>query len=567
MTAHLPTAGMPFEKFIKGGFCRVLDEGTRELRPLTPYPAQYEFIRAVDAIDPATKLRRYARVAASLPKKAGKSTLAAALAVWGLAADPFAVEPEVLILASDQAQTRDVVFNAAAKMIERDSWLAERCQIKATEIILKRKRRDPTSGATYSETGVIRALAADVRGGLHGSNPSVVVVDEAWTQTGYELLEAVAPSSARRSPLIAYFSYAGLNSQRRKGNPWYDVTTTAREGSDPRLYWWELTGPNAWKVIPWATPAWVESMRAQFSACPSKYKRLVENAWTTGDDGLVSAEELAAALIDGPEPEYGDPSRDYFCGIDLGLKNDFSSLALVSLDSNSHACVDVVRFWRGTPDRPVRIGDVEAEIDRLRGRFNICKITADFWQAAQLIERARERGAQAEAVQLTAGIVDASITKLKSLFSSRSIHLNRRHVELVEQLESLKVIEGRRRDLLKFSPSGTGPSAAVHDDLCWAVLMALLPVFDKVGRLALPVQSCCPLALSDCYLFNKHSWGGNYSDCLKLCPSHQTVVAAWRLAGCPADPREWFKSQSFQTNRMVERAQAVRFYNSPLIGL
>ena len=64
----------------------------------------------------------------SIPRGNGKSTLAAALGLYGLFAD--GVEgAQVLCVASDQRQARIVLFNAARRMVEVSPLLEERCQV------------------------------------------------------------------------------------------------------------------------------------------------------------------------------------------------------------------------------------------------------------------------------------------------------------------------------------------------------------------------------------------------------------------------------------------------------
>ncbi len=523
--------GMGCTAWFDGGWVLVVDEATGELRPMELYPFERQIAEWIDELDPITQLRKYQTGGVSTIKKAGKSSFLAGAANWGMVADPHAREREVIIVGPDLSQGKDIVFGLACKQIQRHEWLAKHCVIRSNEVVYTQRTRDPKTGGIITMSNIMRVVSSDARS-LHGYNPSLTIVDEAWVWENYETLEALAPSPARRCPLTLFASYAGLNSQKRKGVPWWDLTQQAKARTNPKLFWAELSGPNAWKQVPWIDSSWIELMRQQYEACPSKFRRLCFNEWSSGDHGLVSADELAAALsIDTPAPEYGDAAADYYCGLDIGLKNDWTGLSLVHMDDLGHAVVDVVKYWRGTSTEPVRISDVEAEIDRLRSRFNIRRFTIDAWQGAQLCERLRDHGAAADGVQLTAGIVDTQITKLKSLFSSRSIHLNRRHVELIEQIESLKVIEGRRRDMLKFSASGTGSSAAVHDDLAWAVMLALMPIIDTVGKLVLPVQTRCPRPeLPACFLFSRNYWGGGR----QRLPGRVSVVPgrAGPMGGC-----------------------------------
>ena len=65
-------------------------------------------------------------------------------------------------------------------------------------------------------------MPKDIRG-LHGTNHTMAVFDELWGAETSDVLESLAVSPARNSPLTIYASYAGLLSQQRAGVPWFDI--------------------------------------------------------------------------------------------------------------------------------------------------------------------------------------------------------------------------------------------------------------------------------------------------------------------------------------------------------
>ena len=80
---------------------------------------------------------------------------------------------------------------------------------------------------------------------------------------------------------------------------------------------------------------------------------------------------------------------------------------------------------------------------------------------------------------ITSQKLDELATTLKKVFSHRQIRLPR-HRELVEQLETLELVE-RRRDLVQFQPTH-----GRHDDLPFALALAVSSVSRDVGRVTLP---------------------------------------------------------------------------------
>lgn len=99
----------------------------------------------------------------SLPRGNGKSSLAAALAVYGLYADGIE-GAQVLVVASDERQAR-IVYGIARRMIELDRRLLEQVKIFQDRIVLP---------ATDS---VLMPLPAEPNA-LQGWDPTLTIVDE-----------------------------------------------------------------------------------------------------------------------------------------------------------------------------------------------------------------------------------------------------------------------------------------------------------------------------------------------------------------------------------------------------
>jgi phage terminase large subunit-like protein len=112
--------------------------------------------------------RQYRTVFIEIPRKNGKSQLAAGIALVLLLVDD---EPgaEVLCLASNVDQAR-VVHTECKRIVEASPEIQE-----AFKPILYR------DAVEYPETGsILRVLSADEKG-IHGRNPSGLVVDELHT--------------------------------------------------------------------------------------------------------------------------------------------------------------------------------------------------------------------------------------------------------------------------------------------------------------------------------------------------------------------------------------------------
>jgi phage terminase large subunit-like protein len=181
-------------------FCETflhVPKGIGARQPLRLRPWQVEIVCGLfDAPRPRQGL-------VSIPRGNGKSTLAAALGLYGLFAD--GVEgAQVLCVASDERQAR-IVFNAARRMIELEPLLDERCQVFQSRLYL------PHTDST------LLTLPAEM-GALQGYDPSLAVVDELGVVTR-DVWESVSLAAGKRDTsltLAISTPAADLDSVRRR---------------------------------------------------------------------------------------------------------------------------------------------------------------------------------------------------------------------------------------------------------------------------------------------------------------------------------------------------------------
>lgn len=147
----------------------------------------------------ADGLRQYRTCLLMLPRKNGKSELAAAVALYGLLADKE-LGAEVYSAASDKDQAA-LVFNVAAQMVRNDPELDAQVEIvDSQKRIVHRK-----SGSFY------RAISAEAYS-KHGFNCSLLVYDEIHAAQNRELWDVMTTSmGARSQPLTLAISTAGYD--------------------------------------------------------------------------------------------------------------------------------------------------------------------------------------------------------------------------------------------------------------------------------------------------------------------------------------------------------------------
>jgi len=229
--------------------------------------------------------RRYRTCLLMLPRKNGKTELAAALAIYFLLFDGE-IGGEVYSAASDKDQAA-LVFNVAAQMIRNDPELEAQCEIiDSQKRIVHRK-----SGSFY------RAISAEAYS-KHGFNASVVIYDELHAAPNRELWDVLSTSQgARAQPMMIAITTAGYDrhsilwelyahAKKVRENPALDPTFLPILYEAPIEADW--TDERVWKK---ANPALgdfrsLEEMRIaaarakEIPAQENTFRRLYLNQWT-----------------------------------------------------------------------------------------------------------------------------------------------------------------------------------------------------------------------------------------------------------------------------------------------
>ncbi|NLK38271.1 MAG: terminase large subunit, partial [Epulopiscium sp.] len=143
--------------------------------------------------------RQYRTCLVMLPRKNGKTTLAASIALYHLFAD-HELGGQIYSAATDRDQA-SLVFNEAAQMVRTNPFLSARCKI-----IDSQKRI-----VNYRTNSFYRAISADVAS-AHGYNASCVIYDELHAAANRELFDVLSTSmGARKQPLLFIISTAGYD--------------------------------------------------------------------------------------------------------------------------------------------------------------------------------------------------------------------------------------------------------------------------------------------------------------------------------------------------------------------
>ena len=393
-----PSAGQPFR-----------------LRPWQ----EHKIVRPLFRIDPATGRRQHRTCLLMMPRKNGKTELAAALALDGLLFDGE-MGGQVYSAAADRDQA-SLCFNVAAQMIRNDPELLAACEIiESQKRIVHRK-----SGSFY------RAISAEAYS-KHGFNASRVIYDELHAAPSRELWDVLASSTgARAQPLLIAISTAGHD---RHSILWELYTYAKKVQASPELdpsflaVLYEAPIEADWtdeRVWRRANPALgdfrsLEELRVaaararEIPAQENAFRRLYLNQWTEQEQRWIGlpAWDACGATID-PASLAG---RRCYIGLDLSTTTDLTAAVAVFPDDDGVGFAVLPHFFcpadriqartardrvpydewarRGlltaTPGPTVDYDRVRAHLLDWQAAYQVRMVAYDPWNATDLTKRLEE---------------------------------------------------------------------------------------------------------------------------------------------------------------------------------
>lgn len=291
-------------------------------------------------VDRETMMRRYRECFIYVPRKNGKTPLAAGMVLYGLVMDR---EPGAQIYsAAAEKEQAALVFRHASGMALADEFLKDYCKVN----------RSYKSITVHENNALYKALSSDAFT-KHGFSTHMCIVDELHAHRNGELVEVLESSTgARDQPLMVYITTADYN-RPSICNVKHDYACKVRDGvfKDasfmPVVYeagidedW---TDPKVWARV---NPNLGVSLQMDYMerACQkaqdepteeNKFKRLHLNIKTQQDVRWIPMD--AWGKCDGV-PVFEGPC---FGGLDLSSTTDISAFVLFFPETFSLLC----RFW------------------------------------------------------------------------------------------------------------------------------------------------------------------------------------------------------------------------------
>ena len=403
--------------------CLCHTKGTWAYKPFKLIPWQEQIVRDLFGIVKPNGYRQFNEAYIEIPKKQGKSELAAAVALL-LTCGDGEERAEVYGCAADRQQAA-IVFNVAADMVRMCPALAKRVKIL-----------DSQKRLIYLPTGSIyQVLSADVSN-KHGFNAHGVIFDELHAQPNRKFHDVMTKGSgdARAQPLFFNITTAGNDTKSicyemhqkakdilegRKIDPtFYPVIYGADDDDD-----W--TDPKTWKK---ANPSLgitvdIEKVKA---ACESAkqnpgeenaFRQLRLNQWVKQSVRWMPMEKWDNCAFAVSEESL--EGRVCYGGLDLSSTTDITAFVLVfPPEDENDKYVVLPYFWIPEDNLDLRVrrdhvpydvwerqgsllttegnvvhyGFIEKFIERLGEKYNIREIAFDRWGAVQMVQNLEGMG-------------------------------------------------------------------------------------------------------------------------------------------------------------------------------
>ena len=403
--------------------CLSHTKGTWAGKPFELLDWQEQIIRDLFGTVKPNGYRQFNTAYIEIPKKMGKSELAAAVALL-LTCGDGEERAEVYGCAADRQQA-SIVFEVAADMVRMCPTLNKRVKILASQ---KRIVFKPTNS-------FYQVLSAEAYS-KHGFNIHGVVFDELHTQPNRKLFDVMTKGSgdARTQPLYFLITTAGTDTNSicyethqkaldiidgRKHDPtFYPVIYGADESDD-----W--TDPKVWKK---ANPSLgitvgIDKVKAacesakQNPAEENSFRQLRLNQWVKQAIRWMPMDkwDVCGFKVDEKSLE----GRVCYGGLDLSSTTDITSFVLVfPPEDEDDKFVVLPYFWipedtldlrvkrdhvpydlwekqgwlKTTEGNVVHYGFIETFIEELEQKYNIREIAFDRWGAVQMVQNLEGMG-------------------------------------------------------------------------------------------------------------------------------------------------------------------------------
>jgi phage terminase large subunit-like protein len=415
---------------------------------------QYEVLWNVYGTVKPDGLRQYKYAYLEIPKKNGKTSLIAAIALYHLCCD--GPGGQIYCCAADRGQA-ELVYKAACGMREQNGDLEQ--LLKLTDS--KKEIKNTITGTT------MKVLSAEAYT-KHGLNPTVVIFDELHAQPNRELWDIMTfgAGSARREPIWWVITTAGDDPDRHSigweiheqaqrikdgeiSNPaWYVKIYNAPEDADifDEATWYQAN-PSLGKTINIDTVRQEALDARNRESAERLFRWLRLNQWIS----VKSIGWLPLTLWDSTVGSW-DPGqlvgKKCYLGLDLASTTDLTACALlfppqegleewavmfegwipdekmkerIKRDNVPYDQWVKAKYLHVTPGNAVDYEFVEARIKTLAQQYDVKYLCTDPWNSRMLTQRLEKADIDAIEVSQTIAGLSPGMKEIERLLMSKQM--------------------------------------------------------------------------------------------------------------------------------------------------
>ncbi|GAI27029.1 unnamed protein product, partial [marine sediment metagenome] len=258
--------------------------------------------------------RRYNIALLGMPKKDGKSTLAAMIGVFMMYCDE--IGGEIIVAANDKDQASMIIYSKIRGAVRLSPNLSVGVETLKTEIEVK-------------STGTKCRCIAHQYESAAGLNPNCTLFDEIWGFKDRKFYDELTVVPTRANPLTVIVTYAGyeqfgllwdLYQDGMRGDtimeaPNKEIFIKQGKNDDKMFMYWAHENMSSW-----VTKEYLEAQKKRMP--PNVYARFHENRWAGAEKGFITHDDILRNL----DPAWHlqltmipEKSYTYIVALDLGL--------------------------------------------------------------------------------------------------------------------------------------------------------------------------------------------------------------------------------------------------------
>ncbi|OGC94596.1 MAG: hypothetical protein A2W25_02400 [candidate division Zixibacteria bacterium RBG_16_53_22] len=313
-------------------------------------------------------------------KKSAKTTIAAAVAAYVAFTKPNA---RIRFVGNDLKQADSRVFNALTTAIDLNPQWKSEITVRQHTLI-------------FPNGSIIESVPVDPAGEA-GGNDDMIEWTELWAATHkahVKLWNELTLSPTKFGESFRWVdTYAGYSGESEVLESLYKLAVIDGQPLDLGLAGLEVFSNrrffclwNTKPLLSWLTPEYYAQEAAMLT--DNEFRRLHKNEWVSSSETFVPLEWWTACKVASMPPVERNP---VVIALDAGISDDAFAMVAVSRE-NKQVRVRYAKAWRPPKDGQVDFRNVETELKRLVGIYNVAEVCYDPYQLHDFCKRLQRDG-------------------------------------------------------------------------------------------------------------------------------------------------------------------------------